>query len=107
MLRGRTGATRRATPTTSPGRSTASPAPSTSRSARPTDARRTAMRVLSLRALVRLAFTIAMLVLALLGSALLHLRTPLGRQVGLDLLNVYVTQLIAGRLHAQRIERIG
>ncbi len=65
------------------------------------------MRVLSLRALVRLAFTLAMLVLALVGSALLHLRTPLGRQVGLDLLNVYVTQLIAGRLHAQRIEEIG
>ncbi len=65
------------------------------------------VRVLSLRGLFRLAFTLVALALSLLGSTLLHLRTELGRQVGRDLLNTYITQLIAGRLHAGRIEELG
>ncbi|MBC7172741.1 MAG: hypothetical protein H5U40_09955, partial [Polyangiaceae bacterium] len=45
--------------------------------------------------------------MVLVVSALLHVRTELGRHVAKDLLNFYVSQLIAGRLHAEHVEELG
>jgi translocation and assembly module TamB len=54
-----------------------------------------------------MAIQIVILCLALLTSALLHLKTELGLAVATDLLNVLVSDLIAGRLEATQVEELG
>jgi translocation and assembly module TamB len=65
------------------------------------------LKVPSLQGLFRTARQLAVVALALVLSALLHLKTELGLSVATDLLNVYVSKLIAGRLEAGHVEALG